>query len=157
MDYHGLTLTFIKLWIWPKHPPPLYGKKINFITNTLCDVSTISVCLLPSNSFQSKFCLSITLYQLSVCLSVCFCNNHNCKLQQKIEYDISFRWILCGPDRGDSCKVGARTVAPCSHGATVLLAGCVLPSFPVREAFKNYLQKNICNFPRGGGVRPRIA
>ena len=54
MDYHGLSwpdIDFYKIVDLAQTPPPLYGKKINFITNTLCDVSTISVCLLPSNSF----------------------------------------------------------------------------------------------------------
>ena len=41
------------------------------------------------------------------------------------------RFFYCGPDRNNACKVGARTVAPCGHSATVLLAGCVLPGNPV--------------------------
>ena len=32
--------------------------------------------------------------------------------------------ICCGPSQGNACPVGARTVAPCSHGTTVLFAGC---------------------------------
>ena len=38
--------------------------------------------------------------------------------------------VCCGPSRHDSCPVGARTVSPCSHGATVLYAGCYLASNP---------------------------
>ena len=38
--------------------------------------------------------------------------------------------ICCGPSQANSCPVGARTAAPCAHGATVLFAGCCLPHNP---------------------------
>ena len=38
--------------------------------------------------------------------------------------------FCCGPSQANGCPVGARTVAPCSHGATVLFAGCCLPHNP---------------------------
>ena len=34
--------------------------------------------------------------------------------------------VCCGPSRANCCPVGARTVAPCSHGAATLFAGCCL-------------------------------
>ena len=38
--------------------------------------------------------------------------------------------VCCGKSQGNSCPVGARTVSPCSHGATVLFAGCCVATNP---------------------------
>ena len=68
-------------------------------------------------------------------------------------YYFLFRFFLCGPStRATACKAGERTVAPCSHGATVLLGGCVLPTHPVsiREAFK---KKSVDFCPHRGDAR----
>ena len=34
--------------------------------------------------------------------------------------------VCCGPSRANACPVGARTVAPCAHGTSILFAGCCL-------------------------------
>ena len=47
------------------------------------------------------------------------------------QYDANrIKAVCCGPSQANMCPVGARTVAPCSHGATILFAGCVLPHNP---------------------------
>ena len=38
--------------------------------------------------------------------------------------------VCCGPSQANCCPVGARTVAPCAHGAAILYAGCCLAYNP---------------------------
>ena len=47
------------------------------------------------------------------------------------QYDTArIKAVCCGPSTANGCPVGARTVAPCSHGAAVLLAGCCISNNP---------------------------
>ena len=46
--------------------------------------------------------------------------------------------LCCGPTRDTACPVGAR-LSPCAHGAAALLAGCVLPTNPVRSRLSLYI------------------
>ena len=52
----------------------------------------------------------------------------------RISFELHFykRHFICGPSTAsiDCCPAGARTVGPCSHGAAVILMGCVLPTHP---------------------------
>ena len=45
------------------------------------------------------------------------------------------KFICCGPSKNNYCPVGARTVAPCAHGAFILYSGCFLANNP--QAFKS--------------------
>ena len=38
--------------------------------------------------------------------------------------------VCCGPSQANFCPVGARTTAPCTHGAAMLFAGCCLAYNP---------------------------
>ena len=55
---------------------------------------------------------------------------HNSWMGYRTEGCARIKAVCCGPSKASGCPVGARTVAPCSHGTTVLLAGCILSNNP---------------------------
>ena len=57
--------------------------------------------------------------------------------------------VCCGPSNANCCPVGARTVAPCSHGAACLFAGCVLSNNP--QMFKS-THKEVNMMDPGSGL-----
>ena len=40
--------------------------------------------------------------------------------------------VCCGPSKANCCPIGARTVAPCAHSASCLLAGCIISADPTK-------------------------